>query len=66
MQKGLAASSWGAAREMHDPGYMYFGASLGREGNRKEGKPVVDRAQCTGCTLCLQACKFGAIGREQP
>jgi zinc protease len=33
VQQGLAASSWGAAREMHDPGYMYFGASLGRDGN---------------------------------
>jgi zinc protease len=31
VQKGLASSSWGAAREMHDPGYLYFGASLGRE-----------------------------------
>jgi zinc protease len=31
VQKGLAAQAWGAAREMHDPGYMYFGASLGRE-----------------------------------
>src|SRR5687767_9111539 len=30
VQKGLAASAWGAAREMHDPGYLYFGASLGR------------------------------------
>jgi zinc protease len=31
VQQGLASYSWGAAREMHDPGYMYFGASLGRE-----------------------------------
>lgn len=34
VQTGLAASAWGAARDMHDPGYMYFGASLGREGKR--------------------------------
>jgi zinc protease len=34
VQSGLAAAAWGAAREMHDPGYMYFGASLGREGKR--------------------------------
>jgi zinc protease len=34
VQTGLAAAAWGAAREMHDPGYMYFGASLGREGKR--------------------------------
>ena len=32
VQQGLASYAWGAAREMHDPGYMYFGASLGREG----------------------------------
>ena len=33
VQKGLAASSWGAERGMHDPGYVFFGASLGREGD---------------------------------
>jgi zinc protease len=33
VQQGLAASSWGAERGMHDPGYVYFGASLGREGD---------------------------------
>jgi zinc protease len=33
VQKGLASATWGAAREMHDPGYLYFGASLGREAN---------------------------------
>ncbi|HEV3008426.1 MAG TPA: pitrilysin family protein, partial [Burkholderiales bacterium] len=33
VQKGVASSTWGAAREMHDPGYLYFGASLGKEGN---------------------------------
>jgi len=33
VQKGLASSSWGAERGMHDPGYMYFGAYLGRDGN---------------------------------
>jgi zinc protease len=35
VQQGLASAAWGAAREMHDPGYLYFGASLG-----KEGKPA--------------------------
>jgi zinc protease len=38
VQKGLASAAWGAAREMHDPGYMYFGASLGREGNIGEAR----------------------------
>jgi zinc protease len=33
VQKGLAASSWGAERGLHDPGYVFFGASLGREGD---------------------------------
>ena len=33
VQKGLASATWGAAREMHDPGYLYFGASLGKEAN---------------------------------
>src|SRR6202008_5179874 len=38
VQKGLASSAWGAAREMHDPGYLYFGASLGREGDLGAGR----------------------------
>ena len=38
VQKGLASAAWGAAREMHDPGYLYFGASLGREGNIGEAR----------------------------
>jgi zinc protease len=33
VQQGLAASTWGAERGMYDPGYVYFGASLGREGD---------------------------------
>jgi zinc protease len=31
VQKGLASQSWGAERALHDPGYVFFGASLGRE-----------------------------------
>jgi zinc protease len=31
VQKGLASHAWGAERAMHDPGYMYVGASLGRD-----------------------------------
>ena len=31
VQKGLASSTWGAERQLHDPGYMYFGAQLGKE-----------------------------------
>jgi zinc protease len=31
VQKGIASSVWGAERQLHDPGYMYFGAQLSRE-----------------------------------
>ncbi len=37
--------------------------ALGREGNLPTGKPSIDATQCTGCTLCAQACRFAAIGR---
>ena len=33
VQKGLASSSWGAERQLHDPGYMYFGAQLPKDGD---------------------------------
>jgi zinc protease len=38
VQKGIASAAWGAAREMHDPGYLYFGASLGKEGKTAEAR----------------------------
>jgi len=28
VEKGLASNVWGAERQLHDPGYMYFGAQL--------------------------------------
>jgi len=31
VQKGLASHAWGAERGLHDPGYVHFGASLGRD-----------------------------------
>jgi len=31
VQKGLASQAWGYERMMHDPGYAYFGAALGKE-----------------------------------
>jgi len=31
VQKGLASHAWGGERGLHDPGYVYFGASLGKE-----------------------------------
>ncbi len=38
VQRGLAAASWGGERGMHDPGYLYFGASLGKEGNLAQAR----------------------------
>ncbi|HLS86134.1 MAG TPA: pitrilysin family protein [Burkholderiales bacterium] len=31
VQKGLASVVWGAERGLHDPGFIYFGASLSRD-----------------------------------
>ncbi|HJS78296.1 MAG TPA: insulinase family protein, partial [Burkholderiales bacterium] len=31
VQKGLASHAWGGERALHDPGYVLFGAYLGRE-----------------------------------
>ncbi len=31
VQKGIASSVWGAERQLHDPGYMYFGAQLSKD-----------------------------------
>ena len=28
-----------------------------------DGKAVIDRSMCTGCTLCYKVCKFGCIER---
>src|SRR5258706_8608793 len=33
VQKGIAANAWGAERQLHDPGYMYFGAQLPQDGD---------------------------------
>jgi indolepyruvate ferredoxin oxidoreductase alpha subunit len=29
-----------------------------------DGKAAIDPTQCVGCELCVQMCKFGAIGKE--
>jgi zinc protease len=31
VQKGLASGIWGSERQLHDPGYAYFGAQLGKD-----------------------------------
>ena len=33
VQKGIAANAWGAERQLHDPGYMYFGAQVPQDGD---------------------------------
>ena len=32
VQKGLASNSWGAERGLHDPGFVYFGSALPKDG----------------------------------
>jgi indolepyruvate ferredoxin oxidoreductase alpha subunit len=31
----------------------------------ENGKAVIDKTQCVGCTVCAQACPFNAIHREE-
>ena len=28
----------------------------------RDGKAVIDHTQCVGCGICMEQCKFGAIG----
>jgi len=39
--------------------------AISRKGGIPEGKPAIDDTQCTGCDLCFQVCRFGAIGRDE-
>jgi zinc protease len=41
VQKGLASSVWGAERGLHDPGYMYFGASLARQADLAKARAAL-------------------------
>ncbi len=38
VQKGLASQVWGGERGLHDPGYVYFGAYLGRDGKLSDAR----------------------------
>jgi indolepyruvate ferredoxin oxidoreductase alpha subunit len=31
----------------------------------KEGKAEIDYTQCVGCEVCMQMCKFDAIGGNE-
>jgi len=41
VQKNLASAVWGSAREMHDPGYAYFGASLAKEASIERAREAL-------------------------
>src|SRR5438105_4484924 len=41
VQKGLAASTWGAERGLHDPGYMYFGAQLAKDASLQAARDAL-------------------------
>jgi len=41
VQKGLTSNAWGAERQLHDPGYMYFGAELAKGGDITKARNVM-------------------------
>jgi len=41
VQKGLASATWGAERQLHDPGYMYFGAQLPKDGDMAKARAAL-------------------------
>jgi len=41
VQKGLASSTWGAERQLHDPGFMYFGAQLPQGADINKARAVM-------------------------
>ncbi|HUQ73104.1 MAG TPA: pitrilysin family protein [Burkholderiales bacterium] len=41
VQKGIASSAWGAERQLHDPGYMYFGAQLAKDADAAKARSVL-------------------------
>ena len=41
VQKGLTSNAWGAERQLHDPGYMYFGAELAKGGDIAKARNVM-------------------------
>jgi len=41
VQKGLASVVWGAERGLHDPGYVYFGAALAKDGKLEPAREAL-------------------------
>ena len=56
-------------RALGNTGLMVSEIGLGAEWlerhSAEEGKAVIDRTQCVGCTVCAQVCPFGAIVKEE-
>jgi len=57
VQKGLASYVWGGERGLHDPGFVYFGAAL-----PKEGQLEAARAALLGV---LESLKSDPVGAEE-
>ncbi|MDQ5847805.1 MAG: insulinase family protein [Pseudomonadota bacterium] len=41
VQKGLASAIWGAERGLHDPGFVYFGAALPKDGKLEAARDAL-------------------------
>ncbi|HET7672086.1 MAG TPA: pitrilysin family protein [Burkholderiales bacterium] len=41
VQKGIAASTFGAERQLHDPGYMFFGAQVAKDGDLAKARAAL-------------------------
>src|SRR3954466_6976074 len=41
VRKGLASSTWGAERQLHDPGFMFFGAQLAKDGDLAKARAAL-------------------------
>ena len=41
VQKGIAASTFGAERQLHDPGYMFFGAQVAKDGDLAKARSAL-------------------------
>jgi zinc protease len=42
VRKGLASSTWGAERQLHDPGFMFFGAQLAKDGDLAKARAALN------------------------
>ena len=47
--------------DQHIKGFEALGAEISYEDGMVDGKAVIDSTLCTGCNVCTQLCKFGAM-----